>query len=257
MRSASFLLLSVALHAAALAYPVSFPDGKRQEIIPVVILASGADGVGSGERREESGDRPPQGPARSPQRRAPAIKNIIDTNRTKSDGQPIQSAEAPADFVENGEVSLLHPSSMSAQTDSFGKVASAGLDGKSPDRVGGNAKGLGSSGSGAGLGNGQGASGNGTALIQPRYSETPKPAYPDSARSEGREGRVLLRVLVDDQGRAKRVEINSSSGSAALDRAATEAIKRWRFIPARYGDKTVESWIRVPIEFSLADSNSR
>jgi periplasmic protein TonB len=64
-------------------------------------------------------------------------------------------------------------------------------------------------------------------------------------------------VLVDDQGRAKRVEINSSSGSEALDRAAAEAIKRWRFIPARYGDKTVESWIRVPIEFSLADSNIR
>jgi protein TonB len=50
------------------------------------------------------------------------------------------------------------------------------------------------------------------------------------------------------------VEINRSSGSEALDRAAAEAIKRWRFIPARYGDKAVESWIRIPIEFRLADA---
>ena len=105
-----------------------------------------------------------------------------------------------------------------------------------------------------GLGNGQGSSGNGAVLTQARYSETPKPVYPESARSEGREGQVLLRVLVDDQGRSKHVEINSSSGSEALDRAAAEAIKRWRFIPARYGDKAVESWIRIPIEFRLADA---
>ena len=104
------------------------------------------------------------------------------------------------------------------------------------------------------LGNGQGSSGNGAVLIQARYSETPKPVYPESARSEGREGQVILRVLVDDQGRSKHVEINRSSGSEALDRAAAEAIKRWRFIPARYGDKAVESWIRIPIEFRLADA---
>ena len=93
-------------------------------------------------------------------------------------------------------------------------------------------------------------------LIQARYTETPRPVYPESARNEGREGRVLLRVLVDDHGRSKQVEINNSSGSEVLDRAAAEAIKRWRFIPARYGDKAVESWIRIPIDFSLADRKS-
>jgi protein TonB len=41
-----------------------------------------------------------------------------------------------------------------------------------------------------------------------------------------------------------------------LDRAAAEAIKRWRFHPARYGDKAVESWLRIPIEFRLADAKS-
>jgi protein TonB len=53
------------------------------------------------------------------------------------------------------------------------------------------------------------------------------------------------------------VEINSSSGTAVLDRAAAEAIRRWRFHPARHGDRPVESWLRIPIEFRLGDANTR
>ncbi len=124
----------------------------------------------------------------------------------------------------------------------------------------GNGNGFGSSGTGfgrgSGNGNGSGSFGAGIALTQARYRETPRPDYPESARRDGREGRVLLRVLVDDQGRSKQVEINNSSGSDALDRAAAEAIKRWRFHPARHGDKPVESWLRIPIEFRLADAKS-
>ena len=111
-------------------------------------------------------------------------------------------------------------------------------------------------GRGSGNGNGSSSSGNGVDLTQARYRDTPRPDYPESARREGREGRVLLRVLVDDQGQSKKVEINISSGSDALDRAATEAIRRWRFHPARDGDKPVESWLRIPIEFHLADAKT-
>jgi len=116
--------------------------------------------------------------------------------------------------------------------------------------------GLGSAGTASGNGNGQGSADNGTVMIQARYRDTPRPNYPESARREGHEGRVLLRVLVDDQGRTKTVEINNSSGSAALDRAAAEAIRRWRFHPARYGEQPIESWLRIPIEFRLADAKS-
>ena len=120
--------------------------------------------------------------------------------------------------------------------------------------------GLGASGAGSGLGNGnsgKGLSESSVASTQVRYRDTPRPEYPESARREGRQGSVLLRVLVDEQGRSKRIEINRSSGSDALDRAAAEAIKRWRFVPARHGDEPVESWIRIPIDFSLVDGNAR
>jgi TonB family protein len=132
---------------------------------------------------------------------------------------------------------------------SFGTVSSG---------TGGDGNGFGSpgTGSGLGIGNGTGSSGSGIPLTQARYRNTPKPNYPENARREGREGSVLLRVLVDEQGRSRKVEIHSSSGSDALDRAAADAIKRWRFHPARYGEQPVESWLRIPIEFRLADKQS-
>ena len=36
-----------------------------------------------------------------------------------------------------------------------------------------------------------------------------------------------------------------------LDRAAQEAVTRWRFVPARRGDVAVEAWVLVPIVFKL------
>lgn len=90
--------------------------------------------------------------------------------------------------------------------------------------------------------------------MQVRYAHAPRPEYPEQARREGKEGRVMLRVLVDEQGRSTSVEVNQSSGSETLDMAAIEAIKRWRFWPARYDNVPVESWVRIPVEFRLSDA---
>jgi protein TonB len=59
--------------------------------------------------------------------------------------------------------------------------------------------------------------------------------------------------LVDEQGRTKQVEINGSSGNDALDRSAAEAVKRWRFSPARYGDSPTASWVKIPVDFRLKE----
>jgi protein TonB len=136
-------------------------------------------------------------------------------------------------------------------------AANIGLYGASGIGNEGNPFGSAGVGFGRGSGNGSGLSASGAALTQARYRHTPRPEYPESARRAGREGTVLLRVLVDDQGRSKQVEINHSSGSDALDRAAAAAISRWRFYPARYGDRAVESWIKIPIEFALAKADAR
>ena len=111
-------------------------------------------------------------------------------------------------------------------------------------------------GSGNGEGRGHGAGSAALPLTPVGFNHTPPPEYPATARADGEEGRVLLRVLVDEEGNSKIVEINRSSGSTLLDRAAADAIKRWRFSPARYGNVPTASWVRIPVEFRLVDARN-
>ena len=83
------------------------------------------------------------------------------------------------------------------------------------------------------------------------YLRNPAPRYPLASRRAGEQGTVTLRVLVSPDGLASRVAVEKSSGSPHLDAAALEAVKAWRFTPARRGADAVESWMLVPIVFRL------
>jgi protein TonB len=85
------------------------------------------------------------------------------------------------------------------------------------------------------------------------YLHNPKPRYPLSARRREESGTVGLKVLVTPQGTAARVELEQTSGSAALDQVALETVKGWRFVPARRGDEPIEAWVKVPVLFQLKD----
>jgi len=83
------------------------------------------------------------------------------------------------------------------------------------------------------------------------YLRNPAPAYPPLSRRLHEQGRVLLWVRVSAQGEAREVRVQASSGSARLDQAATEAVRRWRFSPARQGGEKIEGVALVPIAFTL------
>ena len=83
------------------------------------------------------------------------------------------------------------------------------------------------------------------------YLQNPAPAYPSLARRQGQQGRVVLRVLVNATGAAEQLEVRTSSGHAALDGAALEAVRRWRFVPARQGAEPVPAWVLIPLNFFL------
>jgi protein TonB len=87
--------------------------------------------------------------------------------------------------------------------------------------------------------------------VSAAYLSTPAPRYPDAARSTGDQGTVTLRVRVARDGTASGVSVEKSSGSPHLDAAALEAVRAWRFVPARRGGDAVESWMLVPILFRL------
>lgn len=88
-------------------------------------------------------------------------------------------------------------------------------------------------------------------LFNAAYLRNPAPVYPATARRNGDEGTVMLKVLVNAEGAPVRVELDQSSGSGPLDGAALAAVKGWRFVPARRGTQNIEGWVRVPVVFRL------
>jgi len=83
------------------------------------------------------------------------------------------------------------------------------------------------------------------------YLNNPAPNYPSISRRLGEEGLVLLNVQVTADGAAGSVELQTGSGSSRLDQAALEAVKKWRFTPAKRGDRAVSASVVVPVRFSL------
>jgi protein TonB len=79
----------------------------------------------------------------------------------------------------------------------------------------------------------------------------PKPVYPASAKKMGMEGKVMLKVFVSREGRVLNIEVGQSSGYEILDKAALEAVKNWRFVPARQGESPRDEWVQVPVAFVL------
>ena len=66
----------------------------------------------------------------------------------------------------------------------------------------------------------------------PRPLDAPPPRYPSDALRRRQQGSVLLRVHVDARGNPGNIDIVAGSGSRSLDRAAIEAVGRWRFAPS-------------------------
>jgi periplasmic protein TonB len=91
--------------------------------------------------------------------------------------------------------------------------------------------------------------------IPARYAAgNQKPRYPQLSRAYGEQGTVVLRVLVQPDGRAGAVEIKTSSGYPLLDEAAQTAVQEWRFNPATVDGKPIARWSPVPIQFKLPDN---
>ncbi|MEO7885505.1 MAG: energy transducer TonB [Polaromonas sp.] len=92
-------------------------------------------------------------------------------------------------------------------------------------------------------------------IVRPAsQAESPGLAYPARARRLMEEGVVRLRVEVLASGNAGKVRLRQSSGSATLDAAAVEGVKKFKFNPARTkSGRTVSSWVDLPVKYVLAD----
>lgn len=96
-----------------------------------------------------------------------------------------------------------------------------------------------------------GATGAVTRFARPQGGYQVRPTYPSSARRLGVQGTTVLKVYVHVDGRVGDVIVQESAGHPDLDQASVDAVRRWRFEPARRGDDPVAMWVLLPVEFRL------
>lgn len=88
-------------------------------------------------------------------------------------------------------------------------------------------------------------------IEQTEYLTNPPPVYPRSARRRGYEGTVLILVHVTRVGTVSKITIQDTSGYAELDKAAIQAVSKWKFNPSTINGTASNSIVLVPIQFTL------
>ena len=74
--------------------------------------------------------------------------------------------------------------------------------------------------------------------------------YPQIARDAGIEGRVIIRVLVDEHGNYVRHRVISSV-HPMLTKACAEHLAELQFTPAIQGGRPIKFWVNIPFMFTL------
>jgi TonB family protein len=87
-------------------------------------------------------------------------------------------------------------------------------------------------------------------VMPPRAILTPDPEYTKAAREAKVEGVVVLWVLVNEQGDAEQVRVQRSF-DAGLDQKAVNAVRKWKFEPAKRNGQPVAMIINVEVNFRL------
>lgn len=86
---------------------------------------------------------------------------------------------------------------------------------------------------------------------QPRLTHAPAPLYPPQAKNRGLEAEILVRMVIDAQGRVVRANIVSQKHTDVFGQTTLDAVKKWRFKPGKKAHQAVLCEVEVPVSFSL------
>jgi protein TonB len=115
----------------------------------------------------------------------------------------------------------------------------------------GDGEGLGSGiGPGSGGGTGGGPYRAGSGVEPPRLLREVKAKYTDEARRRGTTGNVILEIIINRDGTVSDVTVRRGLG-AGLDERAVEAVRQWKFTPARRLGEPVDVIVEVAVEFMM------
>ena len=217
----------------------------RLEPYPVPIGSHPSGGGGSGgaadRMRASAGVAPP---AAREQLTPPIVMRSMSQPRLAAAATVI----APPDLAMPRTQQIGDP--LSALTaPSNGPGVAGGIGGSVGGGVGGDRSGV-----GRGPGSGSGCCGDlqsvGNGVSMPRAIYAPEPEFSEEARIAKFQGEVTLLVTIGTDGRAKNLTVVRSLGMG-LDQKALDAVRTWRFDPAKKDGRPVAVQMNIIVNFHL------
>ena len=83
--------------------------------------------------------------------------------------------------------------------------------------------------------------------------KTPPPHYPSSLKREGVSGLVAVVIVIDEKGSIMSSSIAKSS-NPEFEKPALDAVKNWKFKPAKKDGNPVKVRVTVPLRFNVDES---
>ena len=84
--------------------------------------------------------------------------------------------------------------------------------------------------------------------------KTPPPKYPDSLKREGLAGVVAVVLVINEKGLVAECTVAKSS-HPDFERPALEAVKNWKFKPAKKDGNPVKVRVTLPLRFNVEDDS--
>jgi TonB family protein len=80
--------------------------------------------------------------------------------------------------------------------------------------------------------------------------------YPEEAKQNGIEGKVMVQAFIDEEGNVKIAEVLKGAGPL-LDKAALDAVRDVKFTPGYNEGKAVKTQVAIPIMFKLKENSEK
>jgi TonB family protein len=90
----------------------------------------------------------------------------------------------------------------------------------------------------------------GPGVTPPRAKHSPPPEYSKEARRAKYQGTCVLWLIVGADGTPRNIRVARALGQG-LDEKAIEAVKKWKFDPARKDGQPIAAEINVEVSFRL------
>jgi TonB family protein len=232
-------------------------DAEPLRLVYLALPGPGGGGGGGGARQPRPA---PPAERKGTERMSSPIPARQEPEIAAPESQPIQEP-APLEAEPLPPIAAPVATVPSDSRDRIGALeeTQATADSKGPGTGGGVGTGQGvgigeGDGSGIGPGSGGGTGGGpyrpGSGIEPPRLLREVKPDYTEEARRRGVEGDVVMEIVVRRDGSVGDVRILQSLGFG-LDRLAADAVRQWRFAPARRLGTPVDVLVEVAVEFKL------